>query len=154
MLLLGVVLTVLVIDQLSKFVVRSTMTELQSIPLIPHVFHLTYVENPGAAFSMLAHHTSFFIVVTAIAVMISVYFYFKVNSQRYLLRIGIALQLGGSLGNLIDRVRIGRVVDFFDFRIWPVFNIADSAIVVGVALICWELLKPAPKEQNGPVPGR
>ena len=117
------------------------MAELESIPIIRNVFHLTYVNNTGAAFSLLQGKTSFFIVVTILALFFALYFYFKVDKEKVWLRLGIALALGGALGNLIDRLRFGKVIDFFDFRIWPVFNIADCAVVVGVILICWELLR-------------
>lgn len=139
--LLFISLTVLIIDQFSKFLVKTNMTEMESIPLILNVFHLTYLNNPGAAFSMLEGKTPFFIVVTMLAAAVSIYFYYRVDAKKIWLRAGIALALGGALGNLIDRLRFGKVVDFFDFRIWPVFNVADCAIVVGVALICWELLR-------------
>ncbi|HHT63501.1 MAG: signal peptidase II [Bacillota bacterium] len=139
--LIFVSLTVLIIDQVSKFLVKSNLAELESIPIIRNVFHLTYVNNTGAAFSLLQGKTSFFIVVTILALFFALYFYFKVDKEKVWLRLGIALALGGALGNLIDRLRFGKVIDFFDFRIWPVFNIADCAVVVGVILICWELLR-------------
>lgn len=139
--LLWISLGVLIIDQISKFFIKINMTELESIPIITNVFHLTYVKNAGAAFSILEGKTSFFIVVTILAASVALFCYFRVDSKKIWLRSGIALALGGAMGNLIDRMRYGKVVDFFDFRIWPVFNIADCAIVVGVILICWELLK-------------
>lgn len=142
-----IAVVVVAIDQFTKYIALSSMAELQSIPLIPNVFHLTLVLNPGAAFSLFANRTSFFIIVTLLAVFISVYFYYKAQPNTFLLRLGIAMQCGGAVGNLIDRIRLGRVVDFFDFRIWPVFNVADSAICVGVALICWELLRKRPEEE-------
>ncbi len=132
---------VILLDQVSKLLVRSHMTEMESIPIIGNIFHLTYVMNTGAAFSMLPNQTLTFIIITCLAVVISLFFYYRVDRKRVLLRLGIALEVGGAVGNLIDRIRFGSVVDFIDFRIWPVFNLADFTIVVGVALICWELLK-------------
>jgi len=139
--LIFVSLAVLILDQVSKYLVKSHLAEFESIPIILNVFHLTYVNNSGAAFSLLRGRTSFFIIVTLLAMFLAVYFYFRVEKKWVLLRLGIALAIGGALGNLIDRVRFGQVVDFFDFRIWPVFNIADCAVVVGVLLICWQLLR-------------
>jgi len=139
--LIFISLTVLIIDQVSKFLVNTNMSEMESIPLIANVFHLTYVKNAGAAFSILEGKTPFFIVVTLLAAAVSIYFYYRVEVKKIWLRTGIALALGGAFGNLIDRLRFGKVIDFFDFRIWPVFNVADCAIVVGVVLICWELLR-------------
>ncbi|WP_366921460.1 signal peptidase II [Metallumcola ferriviriculae] len=138
--LLVIVLLVLALDQGTKYLVVSIFTQGQSIPLITNIFHLTYVKNPGAAFGLLAHKTSFFIGITVLVTLVILFIYRKVSPEQKLLRYGLALQLGGALGNLIDRVRTGLVVDFFDFRIWPVFNFADVAIVVGVALLAFELL--------------
>lgn len=143
-----IVLGVIIIDQLSKYIVLSNMTQLQSIPIIPQVFHLTYIQNPGAAFGVLAHRTSFFIVITILMIIGISIFYFRIERQNYFLRVGLALQVGGAVGNLIDRVRLGKVVDFLDFRVWPIFNLADSAIVIGVALICWEIIKSEKKEKE------
>ncbi|NMA14433.1 MAG: signal peptidase II [Clostridia bacterium] len=143
-----IVFAVLVADQVSKFFIQSNMVELQSVPIIPNIFHITYVLNPGAAFSLFAHRTTFFIIVTIVAVILSVYFYYKFGRKEFILGLGIALQCGGAVGNLIDRLRIGKVVDFLDFRVWPVFNIADSFICIGVALICWQLLKPEKKSPH------
>ncbi|MGI6686080.1 MAG: signal peptidase II [Bacillota bacterium] len=139
--LIYVSLTVLIIDQFTKFLVKSNMAELESIPIILNIFHLTYVNNRGAAFSLLQGRTYLFIAITIIAMVFAVYFYFRLEKEQIWLRLGIALALGGAMGNLIDRIRFGQVIDFFDFRIWPVFNIADCAVVIGVALICWQLLR-------------
>ncbi|MEL7563643.1 MAG: signal peptidase II [Dehalobacterium sp.] len=139
--LIFISLTVFIIDQVSKFLVRTNMAEMESIPLISNVFHLTYVKNAGAAFSILEGRTPFFIAVTLFVAAVSIYIYYRVDAKKIWLRAGIALALGGAFGNLIDRLRFGKVIDFFDFRIWPVFNVADCAIVVGVVLICWELLR-------------
>lgn len=143
-----VFLIVLVIDQLSKFLVQVLMYEMQSIPVIPHVFYLTYIQNPGAAFGMLAHRTWLFIGVTVFAVLLTLFFYFLVEKEKFWLRLGLALMCGGAVGNLIDRIRLGKVVDFLDFQVWPVFNLADSAIVIGVGLICWQLLKPSEEKRR------
>jgi signal peptidase II len=137
---------VVIFDQWSKQVVESHMHLGMSIPLIENVFHLTYVLNPGAAFGMLEHRTSFFIVVALLLVAAVVYFYPRIPPGYLLLRAGIGLQVGGAIGNVIDRVKTGYVVDFFDFRIWPVFNIADIAIVGGVGMIIISILRSQQKE--------
>lgn len=139
---------VIILDQVSKSIVQASLTEMQSIAVIPNVFHLTLVLNPGAAFSLFANRTTFFIVVTVLAVFLSVYFYYHAKPNTFLLRLGIAMQCGGAIGNLIDRLRLGKVVDFFDFRIFAVFNVADCFICIGVALICWELLRAQPENQT------
>jgi len=111
-----------------------------SIPVIQDVFHITFVLNPGAAFGILAHQRSFFIVMGIVIAILGGLFSPYIRRQCRIFRCGTALLLGGALGNLIDRVRFGHVIDFFDFRIWPVFNIADIAIVVGVAAIIYAIL--------------
>lgn len=131
---------VLFIDQGTKFIVKTTMTLYESIPLIPNIFHLTYIENPGAAFGLLANQRVLFIVLTTIILMAVIIFYYKLKGEYLLLRVALGMVVGGALGNLIDRLRMGAVTDFFDFRIWPVFNIADSAIVLGMIYISYQLL--------------
>lgn len=133
--LLLIVAAVVGFDQLSKFLVVNLMEMGQSIPVIRNFLYLTYVRNPGAAFGMLPYRTVFFIAVTVVVMIFIVYYYRTLPGGFGLLRFGLALQLGGALGNLIDRLRSSYVVDFIDFRIFPpVFNLADTAIVVGVGL--------------------
>ncbi len=140
---------VFALDQISKMVIQQKMYHTQSLPIIADIFHITYIRNPGAAFGILAYRTGFFIFISVVVVT-AIFFYLpRVPANRWLLRFGLALQMGGVLGNLADRLRFGYVVDFLDFRIWPVFNLADSAIVIGVAILCWELLTvPDPLQRN------
>jgi len=133
-------LLVLIIDQGTKYIVKTSMTLYESIPIIPNIFHLTYIENPGAAFGLLANQRVFFIVITTIILVAVIYFYYQLKTGHFLLRIALGMVVGGAIGNLIDRLRMGVVTDFFDFRIWPVFNIADSAIVLGMIYISYQLL--------------
>jgi len=137
-LLLAVV--VVVLDQLAKYYIQARMVPGMSIPVIDGVFDITYVLNPGAAFGILEHQTAFFLVVALIMIVAICYYYPRIPPGYRLLRIGIGLQVGGAAGNVIDRVKTGYVVDFLDFRVWPVFNIADMAIVTGVALIIYNTL--------------
>ena len=127
-------------DQLVKWFVSCEMFPGMSIPVIQDIFHITFVLNPGAAFGILAHQRSFFIIMGILIVVLGAVFSPYIRRQCPLFRYGTALLLGGALGNLIDRVRFGHVIDFFDFRIWPVFNIADIAIVLGVAAIIYAIL--------------
>ena len=131
---------IVVLDQVVKFLVTHEMFPGMSIPVIQDVFHITFVLNPGAAFGILAHQRSFFIVMGIVIVILGGLFSPYIRRQCRIFRCGTSLLLGGALGNLIDRVRFGHVIDFFDFRIWPVFNIADIAIVVGVAAIIYAIL--------------
>ncbi|WP_405756246.1 signal peptidase II, partial [Anaerovibrio slackiae] len=111
----------------------------QSLPVIKGIFHITYVLNPGAAFGMLEHQRWFFILVALAAVLLGAAFYKKLQQESFLMRSGAGLLLGGAVGNLADRIQSGLVVDFLDFRIWPVFNIADIAICAGAGILIFDI---------------
>ncbi len=134
-------LAVVILDQFSKYIVVENMVLGESIPIIEEVFHLTYILNPGAAFGMFAHNRLFFIAIAVIVIGIIIWTRREILASPWEVKAGCGLFLGGAIGNLIDRARQGLVIDFFDFRIWPVFNIADIAICIGVGLIIWNLLK-------------
>jgi len=131
----------LLMDQLAKWLVSSSMQLHQSIELVENFFHLTYVRNPGAAFGLLARHSlrmPFFIGISLVATLGILWYARRTKGQR-LIHLALGLILSGALGNLIDRIRFGEVIDFLDLHWyqyhWPAFNIADSAICVGVALL-------------------
>jgi signal peptidase II len=145
--ILLIAIIVLILDQWTKFYIKATMLPGMSIPVFDNIFHITYVLNPGAAFGILEHQTAFFIIVAICMLIATVYFYRYLAVKHQMLKIGIALMAGGAVGNVIDRVKTGYVVDFFDFRIWPVFNIADIAIVTGVSFIIFYLLYFSQKEE-------
>lgn len=134
-------LAVVILDQFSKYIVVENMALGESIPIIEKVFHLTYILNPGAAFGMFAHNRLFFIAIAIVVIGIIIWARREILASPWEVKAGCGLFLGGAIGNLIDRARQGLVIDFFDFRIWPVFNIADIAICIGVGLIIWNLLK-------------
>lgn len=134
-------LAVVILDQFSKYIVVENMSLGESIPIIEEVFHLTYILNPGAAFGMFAHNRLFFIAIAVIVIGIIIWARREILASPWEVKAGCGLFLGGAIGNLIDRARQGLVIDFFDFRIWSVFNIADIAICIGVGLIIWNLLK-------------
>ncbi|MDK2586170.1 signal peptidase II [Romboutsia sedimentorum] len=125
------------IDQASKMWALNSLKEIGSIPIIENVFHLTYVENRGAAFGMLQNNQSIFIIVALAASVFGLY-YLHTKKVNFLGKASIILIIAGAIGNLIDRIRIGFVVDYFDFRfIWEyVFNIADIFVVVGTIMLC------------------
>jgi signal peptidase II len=139
---------VLFVDLLSKYIIQANVELYQSIPVIENVFHITYILNPGAAFGMLANKTAFFIIVTAAVIISMLVFYKQIKQEGLLFQIALGMVAGGALGNLIDRVRYGKVVDFLDFRIWPIFNMADVAIVTGVGLLIWQILRQGNREEN------
>jgi signal peptidase II len=135
---------VLVLDQSSKFWIVSNFSLYEMREMIPGFFNLVYVTNKGAAFSMFASIESpvrhyFFVLVNGGAVIGLTIAAFKMRSDHLLYRISFALIGAGALGNLIDRLRYGAVIDFLDFYIttyhWPAFNVADSSICIGVALL-------------------
>ena len=105
----------------------------ESIPVIPHLLHLTYILNPGAAFGILEHQRFFFIFIAVILIFAIVYFYSKIIKLNKLFQLGIAMLFSGAIGNMIDRIFIGKVVDYIDFRIWPIFNLAILLLFVVVS---------------------
>ena len=136
-----VALLVIIFDQLTKYYVVSNFYLGESVPVIENIFHWTYILNPGAAFGMFEGSRWFFVVI-AIGVLFGIwYMKDEINEGGWMMQDGAALFGGGAIGNLIDRARSGLVIDFFDFRIWPVFNVADIAICVGVAMILWKVLQ-------------
>ncbi len=146
-----IVVAIVAVDQFSKHLVASMMDVGQSIPLIKDFLAITYVRNPGAAFGMFPYRTVFFIIVTLIVMGLIIYYYRVLPAGYTLLRLGLALQLGGALGNLIDRVRNVCVVDFIDIKIFPpVFNLADTAIVLGVIIFLFAFWRIAPSLESRP----
>lgn len=133
--------SVLLLDQLVKFVVQHKMQEGLSIPVLPGIFHITYILNPGAAFGLFEEQQWLFILVAVLLVAGVAVLFRQLLQQPPVMRFGAALLVGGALGNLIDRMRLGKVVDFLDFRIWPIFNVADIAICVGVGFILLAMFK-------------
>ncbi len=129
------------LDQASKWWALNYLQYENSIAVIQDVFHLTYVENRGAAFGMLQNNQGIFVVV-AIAASIFGLYYINTKKVNTIGKTGIILIISGAIGNLIDRVRLGFVVDYFDFRfIWEyVFNIADIFVVVGTIVFCIYIL--------------
>lgn len=125
-------LGILIADQAAKAYIRAAFQPGESLPVIPHIFHITYVLNPGAAFGIFSDQRGFFILAGLLLFALAIYFFPRLRREGRLLRCSAAALLAGAAGNLIDRIATGLVVDFFDFRIWPVFNIADIAIVGGV----------------------
>lgn len=141
------VFIVVVIDQVTKAVVRASLTLNDSIPVIDGVFWLTRVRNTGAAFGMFRGQQWLLIGVAFVVLGVIAWTLVRVRPESWLVRTGLALVTGGTIGNLIDRVALGGVTDFFDLGWWPVFNAADVALDVGVVLIgIWLLFS---REQRG-----
>ncbi len=139
---IGIAIVGLLLDQLTKELILANMSLHQSIELLENFVHITYVRNPGAAFGILADHSlriPFFILVSVVASLGILWYLRKEQGGNLRLQIGLSLIFSGAVGNLIDRIRFGEVIDFIDIHWyqlhWPAFNVADSAICVGVGLL-------------------
>jgi len=143
-----IILSLIGIDQFSKYLALKYLKGVSSIPIINDVFHLTYVENRGAAFGLFQNNQIIFVIVAMIACIVGLYYLYK-KDLNLLAKSSIILLISGAIGNMIDRVRLGFVVDYFDFRIiWEyVFNVADIFVVVGTILLCIYILFFEDKEQ-------
>ncbi len=133
-----ITLSVLSLDQLTKLLVVKNLLLNQSLPIIRGIFHFTLIYNRGAAFGILKNQTQLFIFTSLFATVLILSVFKKQKHSVY--NMPLSLILGGALGNLIDRIALGYVIDFLDFRIWPVFNVADSAITIGAILLGWSIL--------------
>ncbi|WP_290773120.1 signal peptidase II [Anaerofustis sp.] len=139
-----IVLLSVVLDQISKAVVINNLKPIGSIPLIENVFHFTYCENTGAAFSIFSKNTVMLTVVSFLFIVLVAYFLFKniKRKDRKVFLLGLSFVLGGAIGNFIDRVLHGFVTDFFDFRLinFAIFNVADVFITIGGILFCMHII--------------
>jgi signal peptidase II len=143
LLLIGVTLLTIAADQASKAYVVAHLRLYESwMPLgfLEPLFRFTLVHNTGAAFGLFPQGGSIFLIVAVVISLVIVYYYRQVPSGAWLTRLALGLQLGGALGNVLDRIRLGYVVDFLHVEYWPVFNVADSCIVVGVTLLAVVML--------------
>lgn len=131
----------LICDQLTKFLAISFLKPVSSVPIWRNVFHLSYVENTGIAFGWFQGRPEFWsIVISASVLVLLVASPFFLNHARSR-QLAFGLILGGAVGNWIDRMRFDYVIDFLDFQIWPVFNLADSFITIGALLFIWFTLR-------------
>lgn len=137
-------LAVVALDRWTKQLAIDHLLEsgVRSVPVLGEYIRFTYVENRGAAFGLLQDQTAFFILVGLVVISVIVASYRYIPEPSSLLNICLGLQMGGAIGNLIDRIHVGYVVDFIDLTFWPVFNIADSAICIGVAGLAYTVLFP------------
>lgn len=134
-----IAILILIADQLTKWFTQVFLRLGQSTPVLQGIFHITYVQNRGAAFGIQVHQ-GFLILIAILVIGLVIYFYYH-TKERLFTRLALAFVLGGSFSNLLDRLFRGYVVDMFDFRVWPVFNVADMAIDLGVLVLVYEWLK-------------
>jgi len=138
---------IIIIDQFTKVFFSKLLVVGESIPVIKNVFHFTLIHNTGIAFGLFKDQGLVFIVIPIFAIALLAFniYYYRQNNEAlsHIYILGFSLILGGAIGNLIDRIRIGYVIDFIDFphNFWPVYNIADSAITIGAIIIAWKCFK-------------
>ncbi|MDI6605044.1 MAG: signal peptidase II [Thermoanaerobacteraceae bacterium] len=135
-----IIVLAVILDQLSKYFAVKYLKPIGTFPVIKKFFYFTYIQNRGAAFGIMQNKTLFFIIITAIVGTALIYSIVKIpGSTAY--KFTLSMILGGAIGNLIDRIRLGYVVDFVDFRLFPaVFNLADSFIVVGSFILAYLII--------------
>ncbi len=147
--LAGVAGLIVIVDQITKALILKSMPLYHSVPVIPGFFNITHIQNPGGAFGFLANQSSslrtiVFLLISSLAVGLIFWFYKNTPKTHPWLANAFAMIFGGAIGNLIDRIRFRKVVDFLDIYLgdlhWPAFNIADSAIFIGIAIFIFHLL--------------
>lgn len=158
----ALIIFLVLFDQLTKYIVKQSMYLGESIPMWGNFFKLTYIENPGMAFGIEMDNKLLFMIISVVAVVVVFIYMIRMRNERYSFRLALAFILGGAVGNLIDRLLYGRVVDFFDFEFidieisafkwwfinfqgyelyrWPIFNIADISVSCGMILLAWLLV--------------
>ncbi len=159
-LLLGVSLVIVILDQVTKILITHTMHLHESIPIISGFFNLTYIRNPGAAFGIFATTNSafrliFFVGTSIFALGLLGTIFYRMHPEDVWGQLSVSSIFGGAIGNLLDRLQYGEVVDFLDFYMgnyhWPAFNVADSAISVGVVSLL--IVFATDKKREAPSPG-
>jgi len=131
---------VLIVDRLTKYILFRNLSEGESVKVVPGFFHITLVLNSGAAFGLFKGRSLFFTVSTILVIIFICLYVWRGGCKDLLVLTALSLILGGAAGNLIDRVLFGYVIDFLDFRIWPVFNIADASITIGALILAVRLI--------------
>lgn len=144
---LGVVLFVLFTDQLTKSIVKVSLFRGQSFPEFG-IFRFTHVHNTGSLFGIFQGYNTPLIIASMIAILLLIWIYRSYAHKGMILALALGLQLGGAMGNLIDRLMQGHVTDFIDVWIWPVFNIADSSIVIGLAILFYIMVTDKTLEED------
>lgn len=147
---ISLALLAVVLDQVTKILAVKYLMPVNTVPIIKSVLHLTYLENTGAAFGSLKNSRWVFLAVSTFAIIALVFYMFRFKPKNRVLSAGLAFIIGGGIGNMIDRIAKGYVVDFVDFRLvnFAVFNVADSFVCVGAALVIIYIFFSAEKEDK------
>ncbi|MEI6831615.1 MAG: signal peptidase II [Candidatus Omnitrophota bacterium] len=136
--ILIIITCVIFLDQLSKYLATKLLYFNTPVSIIDNFLYLTLAHNRGAAFGLFKNQLLIFVLISIFAIVL-IFFFLKAKNNSLLSRFALSMILGGAIGNLIDRLRFGYVIDFLDFRVWPVFNLADSAITIAALFLTWEL---------------
>lgn len=131
------------LDRYTKHLVRTHLPLRQSwnpIPWLDPIFTFTHIRNTGAAFGLFANMNIVFVFIALAVIVVIIIYYRQLATASWVLQVALGLQLGGAVGNMIDRILYGYVTDFIDFRVWPVFNLADASIVMGTILLAYYAL--------------
>ena len=145
----AIAIVIVILDQITKWMIFHSLALHDVFPVIPGCFNLIHIQNPGSAFGLFATHPSLFrnvflLTASVVALCLVLYLYQNTPREYPILSFGFALIFGGAIGNMIDRVRLGRVIDFIDVYIgtfhWPAFNIADSAITIGMIIFAFYMV--------------
>tara|TARA_B100000945_G_scaffold175319_1_gene140582 strand:+ start:704 stop:1195 length:492 start_codon:yes stop_codon:yes gene_type:complete len=132
-------LFIISLDQISKYIVIQNLKLGESVPN-SGIFRFTHAQNTGTAFSLFQNQTDILTIVSFVAIVLIIFIYLSIEKPSNYIYLSYGLLFGGAFGNLIDRVRLGYVTDFFDVGFWPIFNIADSAITIGIILMLFNYL--------------
>ena len=132
-------LFIISLDQISKYIVIQNLKLGESVPN-SGIFRFTHAQNTGTAFSLFQNQTDILTIVSFVAIVLIIFIYLSIEKPSNYIYLSYGLLFGGAFGNLIDRIRLGYVTDFFDVRFWPIFNIADSAITIGIILMIFNYL--------------
>jgi len=166
-----IVFSVVILDQLTKYIIKMSMDLYDSVDVLGSFFKITYIENPGMAFGIQMENKIWFTFLSIIAAIIVLIYLVKMKDEKFSFRLALAMIMGGAVGNLIDRIYAGRVVDFLDVEFfdisipsfnfiflkfpgysltrWPVFNVADSAVTCGMLLIIWLIVFQRSHQKQG-----
>ena len=144
-----IIIAVVILDQIIKKAVVASMALYESIPVIQDIFHITYIHNKGAAFSIMEGQINVLIMLPLAMIIAAVIFMMVMRKKGHpLMMTSVALIAGGGIGNLVDRIALGYVVDYLDFRVFPIFNLADIAVCVGCGLLVLYVLLIDGKQKN------
>lgn len=144
-----IILAVVILDQIIKKLVVGSMALYESIPVLQDIFHITYIHNTGAAFSIMEGLRAVLILLPLVMIVAAIVFMIiKRRSAHPMLMTSVAMIAGGGIGNLIDRIFYGYVVDYLDFRVFPIFNLADISVCVGCGLLILYVLFIDGKQNN------